>query len=799
MGERAEKAEWASRLATGSKGDADELVLTVPHEVSGDVTLDVAYDADFSEGLNGLYRVDEGGHAYAFTQFEPFGARLAFPCFDEPSAKVPFELTITAPKGNVALSNMPVKKESPGNDGTTVFEFEKSPPLPTYLVALAVGPLEIREGSGGSVPLRLAAVTGRSALGQLALDTAKDHLHVLEAYFGIKYPYPKLDLVAVPNFAAGAMENAGLVTFREERLLVDPRTAPTALVRAANGVIAHELAHMWFGDLVTMYWWDDIWLNEGFATWMSSKVLDRWHPEMRAGVEALGGTFHAMHADTLDSARKVRQSVRSTTEALEAFDGITYQKGAALLEMTESWLGEDTFRDGLVRYLNEHRFANARSEDLFSALQAQSGKAVPPVLKSFTEQTGVPLVEFGECKVDAGAASVALRQREFRPLGSAPGAPAKSWTFPVCVHQSGQKGGPACTLLESGEATLVIPGGKCPPWFYPNANQSGYYHAKVRPEALVQLAALPRGQLADRERVGILNDAWALVESGDLDVSAFVDLARRFKGDPEPAVWDVIVSGLDFIDDEIVEGESQNAFAAAVRRLLAPEVAALGWEERPKDADGDKMRRRLVLSAQGAIGRDPKVIEQARKIALAWLSDPRSVHGDQAIVALHLAAKNGDDQLMDKVVERIKAASSPEERVLAVGALGAFRSRAQVKRALDLLLDGTIRTQDQFYVLRSLFADRKVRDVAFQSISDRLDAFLDKIPPFNRRRVIPLMARSCGEEEVQRVRALLSPKLAGLEGADRGFAQAIEEGARCGGFRAHHAPLIDKWTGSARH
>jgi alanyl aminopeptidase len=798
-------AHFRFRQAAHGKGEADELVLSVSHDVpAGDATLDIEYDADFAEGLNGLYRVNDKGHFYAFTQFEPVGARLAFPCFDEPGAKVPFEMVVTVPTGEVALSNMPVAHEtaSATGDGVT-FEFERSPPLPTYLVALAVGPLELREGKGASVPLRLAAVAGRSSLGDLALRTASDHLGVLERYFGMKYPYPKLDLVAVPNFSSGAMENAGLVTFREERLLVDEKTAPTSMRRALFGVIAHELSHMWFGDLVTMQWWDDIWLNEGFATWMATRVLDTWRPEMRAGVEALGSTGHALSADTLDSARRVRQPVRSTTEALEAFDGITYAKGAALLGMVERWLSPDVFRAGVLDYLTEHRFRNATGSDLFQALARASDKDVPAVLESFTEQTGVPSLEMEACRVESGRPTVHVTQKEYRPLGALPTSPPKTWVLPICVHYGEEAGGEtegqSCALLQNGGADLAIPSDLCPSFIHPNADQAGYYYSKSPLYALVELAALPAGTLRARERVGLLSDAWALVASGELDASSFLDLAGRFRHDEEPAVWEQITTAIETLSDVVVSEKEKPAFAEVVRGLLRPEAVALGWDARPKDGDPERMRRRLVLFTLGAVGRDPAVLGKARILADKWLTAPSAVDGDRAAIALPLAARDGDAKLFDRIVAVLKGDPTPAERVLAVGAIGAFSSPDLVRRALELILDGTVRAQDQGYVLGGLFGRSETRGVAFGVVAERLDAFLERIPPFARRRLVPVIARSCSAEEVERARALLTPRLAVLEGADRGFAQSLEEGARCAALRAHHEPPLTAWLDRRPH
>jgi alanyl aminopeptidase len=794
-------ARASFRPAAHGKGEADELVFeTAALMPAGTATLVVDYDAPFSEGLNGLYKVTKGDKAYAFTQFEPVGARLAFPCFDEPDAKVPVELAVTVRSGDVALSNMPVRSEKKSADGARVtVEFERSPPLPTYLVALAVGPLEVTERLGATVPLRLVATPGRSALGSLALSVAADHLKVLEEYFGTKYPYPKLDLVAVPDFSSGAMENAGLVTFREERLLVDD-SAPTGLKRALAGTVAHELAHMWFGDLVTMRWWDDIWLNEGFATWMATRVLDTWRPEMRAGIEALGNTASAMHADTLETARRVRQPVRSTTEALEAFDSITYTKGAALLSMVERWLGADVFRSGVRRYLSDHRFANATGEDLFNALALASNTDVPTVFRSFTEQTGLPLVEIEPCAVRDGHPELRVVQTPYRPLGAAESVPEKSWQFPVCVHAGGKTRAdePICTLVSAREARLTLPGTTCPVFVHPNADQAGYYHAKTDSKTLATLAALPAATLSPRERVGLLTDAWALVESGALEANDFIELARKFRGDSELAVWEQVTDALDELSEDAVSDADQPAFGAMVRSLLGPEAAALGWEARKKDGDAERMRRRIVLSTLGAVGRDPAVLARARELADRWLASSSSVDGDRASIAVPLAARYGNAALFDRLVAKLAADPTPADRFIAVSALAQFSDPALVSRVLELVLSSAVRAQDQVYVYAGLFSRNEARRAAFETLAAKVDEFLGRMPPFARRRIVHIVARSCSKEETDRAHVLLAPRLASIEGADRGFAQAEEEGARCAAFRAYHGPRLTAYLARPR-
>jgi alanyl aminopeptidase len=558
---------------------------------------------------------------------------------------------------------------------------------------------------------------------------------------------------------------------------------------------------MWFGDLVTMRWWDDIWLNEGFATWMASRVLDTWRPELHSGVEQLSWTAHALHEDTLDSARAVRQPVRSTTEALEAFDGITYAKGAALLGMVERWLSPRVFRQGVLDYLEAHRFGNASSGDLFDALGRASGKDVPSVLRVFTEQTGVPLVSVGACKVVAGVPTVHVSQQEYRPLGSAPSAVPKLWQFPVCVHSSGRKSSTeseqSCAILTGREADVPLPGKECPAWIQSNADQAGYYHSMLPAEMVSKLAS--KSLLPERERVGLLSDAWALVESGELDVPAFMRIAERFRGDPEPAVWEQITSALIRISDELVSESDARAFAEVVRRLLKPEADHLTWDAHPpRDTERDQLRRRLVLSTLGIAGRDEAVLTAARGLADRWLTDPSSIDGDRASIALPLAARGGNAALFDRVVARLRGDGAPADRVIAVSALGAFSSPELVRRGLELVLDGTVRMQDQGYLYSGYFGRSETRRAAFDVVAEHVDAYLARIPSFARRGIAGRIAQACSVPDIERARSLLAQRIASLEGADRGFAQALEEDGRCVAFAANQRPVVAKWLAQRR-
>ncbi|MGB5366953.1 MAG: M1 family metallopeptidase, partial [Polyangiales bacterium] len=367
---------------------------------AGRSTLYVEYSAEFDTPLRGLYRVESAGSAYAFTQFESISARLAFPCFDEPRFKTPFEVTLTVPAGQFAAANTPVERTIELPDDLQRVSFVPTLPLPTYLVAWAVGPLDVvigptigsTEARPLAIPLRGIAAKGQGERLHHALDRTGRFVLALENYFGIPYPYRKLDLVAVPDFAAGAMENVGLITFREWLLLLDEGRATESQRRAFGYVLAHELAHQWFGNLVTMPWWDEIWLNEAFATWMGNKVMQELHPEYRVELGALASTQRAMRLDSLGSARSIRQPIETNHDIKNAFDSITYEKGGAVLAMFERWMGAETFRDGIRLYLRRHAGGTATSTELLAALDEVSDRDVTPPFLSFLNQPGVPLV-----------------------------------------------------------------------------------------------------------------------------------------------------------------------------------------------------------------------------------------------------------------------------------------------------------------------------------------------------------------------------------------------------------------------
>ncbi|HEX2686175.1 MAG TPA: M1 family metallopeptidase, partial [Kofleriaceae bacterium] len=575
-------ASGAKLVAHWEEVDPNGVVrVSLPRAVSGDVTLHVAFDAAYDAQLVGVYRVKSASGMAVFSKFEAIYARRAFPCFDEPAFKVPFDITLTVPNADVVVGNMPVVQESPGGAGRKLVRFATTPPLPSYLVAFAVGPFDTRAttlapGAVRRVPLPLGAVALRGRGKDTAYALAEESAVIAEQerYFGVAFPYPKLDLVAVPDFQSGAMENAGAITFRDSQLLVDDQvTSLDQRIDVAN-VLAHETAHQWFGDLVTMPWWDDLWLNEGFATFLATRTLEAVRPEFEAELRAASRTNMVMSADSLTSSRRIRQPIETTHDITNAFDAITYEKGAAVLAMLEHFIGDEPFRRGLHDFLVAHATGNATTDELVQALAAASGKELRPLVGSFLDQPGVPVVG-ARLRCEAGHGWVELTQARWRPVGS-PIPEDALWTIPVCVRAGIATGTEkACTLLAARTGALELSG--CAGWIMPNAQAAGYYRSTLSAEDLAHLRDRGTRQLSVVERVMLAHDLEAAFRSaalpGDEVLRGLEPLAR----DPHGAVASIPLDLLWFVDANIAVGKQRAALRAHVGKLYAPALTSLGW------------------------------------------------------------------------------------------------------------------------------------------------------------------------------------------------------------------------------
>ncbi|MBX3227128.1 MAG: M1 family metallopeptidase [Labilithrix sp.] len=790
-------ATTSLRTAAGARV-ADELVLAFPRPLApGWATLVLEYDAPFDDTLAGVYRVKEGERWYAFSQLEATAARRAFPCFDEPSFKVPFDVAIRVPPGMTAVSNTAETMREDAGGGKTRVRFARTQPLPTYLVALAVGDLAIEAAARGSRPPIRIVTTKAKANGPAnkpALDAAGALVDALASWFGIPYPYDKLDLVAVPALAAGAMENPGLVTFREELLLVDPARASTESKRDQAEVIAHELAHQWFGNLVTAAWWNDLWLNEGMATWMQAKIVHALHPEWGVNVDAVVAMHEVMDTDGLAAARRVRQPVLSSADVEDAFDGITYQKGAAVLSTIERWIGEAAFQKAIKEYLGANAHQSVPTQKLFEALDRASGKDVTSLASGYLDQAGVPEVVAGVVCEQGSRWHVELGARSWRPLG-ATGANEddnRTWNIPVCLRVDGAKKD-ECVDLVGGAPSLTAGRGACPAFVHPNTALS-YYRWSLPEKQLVKLAE-SRASVDVPARVSVLSNTWSAVRSGDVDAKAVLKVLPAFDAETARQPVTEVVSILHRMSRAMIDEETRPAFRKFARARLEKRKKALGWTPAAKNAGDDALLRRTVLVAMADVVEDEATLKEAEELARKWLADPSSVDPDVATFAVSLGTRRAKDERIDALVKALKEAKNEEDHGVALAALGAFDDPAVLERALDRLLGDDVATNEIGTVLASASHRRASHATADRWVQKHWDELRKKLPGHLSHGLLRAPDGGCTTREADEDAVFYGPRAEQMEGGRRALEQSLESVAHCVALRRKgeatlHAALV---------
>jgi alanyl aminopeptidase len=676
-----------------SEGAHGGLLLTSEAPISGELRLEITYDAPLREGLDGLYRTSADGRWFAFTQFEPMDARRAFPCFDEPVFKTPFTATLRVPVGMKAFTNTPQTGEETA-DGWSVVRFATSKPLPTYLVAFAVGDIVARSGpteETDGVPFRILAARGREHLATWALERTPAILGAISDYFGEPLPYAKLDLIGVPNFGYGAMENVGLVTFRERLLLLDPDNVPPQAIEYGISVIAHELAHMWFGNLVTMPWWDDLWLNEAFATWLEGKITAGLEPALETAAADVMGAQWVMGLDVKTHARSIREPIAHGGDVQNAFDGITYTKGATILGMAEGWIGEAAMRVGLRAYMKDHAHAGGTTADLFAALDGATDKPVSAMLASFTDQPGVPRVDV-TLRCDGPPRMVIRQERHLRAESGLDRA--RLWKIPVCFRYP-VKGlvTSSCVLLDSSELEVPLEGKECPIWLHPNPDERGYYRWSVPKDSLAQLVGPYRSALTLREKMAILPNLWALVTADRLPARTYLEAIDHLAAETHPLVVERVAGALSGLAPHARGLGIEADLAKRIQERLGHHAARIGDERVEGETPRTTMLRNHLRSVLGDAGKDPALRKAAREKTDRFLGDPSQVPEGLG-TALAMAAWDGDGALFDRFLSASQGKVSPQVRTELVRALGSFSDPALTVRGLDAVIDGPLRTQD---------------------------------------------------------------------------------------------------------
>ncbi len=707
----------------------------------GQWELDLTFTGLLNDKLHGFYRStfrdsDGNEQVIATTQFEATDARRAFPCWDEPDFKASFAVTLIVDRELTAISNGAATEDKDLGNGKRQVTFAETMPMSTYLVAFVIGPFEQTDPVVvDGVPIRIASTKGKGQLTDFGLEAAAHALHFLADYFGIPYPSDKLDHIAIPDFAFGAMENLGCVTYRETALLVDRAAASRVELDRVAQVVAHETAHMWFGDLVTMKWWNGIWLNEAFATFMELLTVDAFRPDWQVWVSAGVGRNHAMTTDGLTSTRPVEFAVGRPVEAEAMFDVLTYQKGAAVLRMLEQYLGPEPFRQGISRYLTEHSYGNTETTDLWDAIEAASGEPARAVMDSWIDQGGYPLISVGR---STDGQSLVLSQRRFLYRGesgesgdgaeSSDGGDASSerWQVPINLRLSA--GGQVTTarvLLTGSSTEIAVP--EALDWVVVNAGAWGYYRVRYEESLLRPLRAVMHEQLSPLERLSLVSDTAASMLAGRSPVSDFLSLVAQLPEERDPDVWGAGLGPLGLLD-RVLSDTDRPLLQAFVRRVTKPVLEQLGWDAMAGEAERTGTLRARLLSVVGTLGADPDVRAEARARLDRYFTDPSTLAPDliTAVVSIVAYAGGGDEyQLM---YQRFQSAATPQDKVRFLYALAAPPVPDLLQRTLDLCLSGEVKTQDAPYVIGSVLGSRAGARLAWPFIEEHWDTIRSRFP-----------------------------------------------------------------------
>ncbi len=736
----------------------------------GEWQLNLTFAGVLNDQLRGFYRstyTDEDGNeqTIATTQFEAADARRAFPCWDEPEFKATFSVTLIVPSELVAISNMSEVGRTVRSDGKSVVRFADSPIMSTYLVAFVVGRLDVTDPVDvDGVPLRIVFPPGNEHLTSFALEIGAYALRWLSNYYGIPYPGDKVDFIAIPDFAFGAMENLGAITYRENAVLIDPATTGQYEQRRVADVIAHELAHMWFGDLVTMKWWDGIWLNEAFASFMEMKTVEAYKPDWKRwlafAVDPGAERTDSMDIDALASTRAVEFEVRSPEEANEMFDPLTYGKGAALLRMIEQYLGVDAFREGVGTYLREHSYANTETEDLWKGLDSASDGGVGEIMNTWILQGGYP-----EVIAERVSGGLRITQKQFRYVEDAEAM--NLWRIPMQIRVGTADGESIIKHLLTAESEVVPFDGPIN-WVIANAGGHGFYRVRYEASLLGALEARLT-ELDPLERFTLLDDTWAFAVEGSVPIGGFAVLAAAFRDEQEHAVWQMLATHLLELGRYV---PNDDRFTDFIRRLVGPTADRLGWEPAEGEDDLARRLRGQVLTTYGCLGKDPETIRRARSLFSEVLADPAAVDAEVALAVLAISATFGDVDDYEAVVKAYESSSNPQLQVRFLRALSYFPGLDAADRTFEMTIDGRIRGQDGGWVIAGLLANQSTTDHIWNRVTEQWATLTNLLPPATQRYLVHSLPAMVEPGLARRVEAFFAET--GFPVAAKSLSQKLE-------------------------
>lgn len=782
-----------------------------------DIELTLRYSAAYNKTLDGIYKVTRGPDSYLATQFEAIAARKAFPGFDEPSFKTPFDVTLTVPESLIAIANTRQTGEERGAPGGAAagqktLRFASTEPLPTYLIALGVGNWDVsatatiaaNEVRATPLALRVFGPRGSKPKLDYALATTPAILAELERYFGVAYPFDKLDLLAAPDFAFGAMENAGLITFRELILLVDA-ASPVNAIKSYYSTNAHELAHQWFGDHVTLAWWDDIWLNEAFATWMAHKIVHRLKPEFRNDLALRGSVLGAMDNDSLASARRIREPIIDNGDINSAFDSITYQKGGGVLAMFESWLGEDTFAEGIRLFMRKHGRGNATSDDLIVALsQANNdssgrGETLALAMKSFLDQPGIPLIR---TRLNCNSATpekstITLSQSRYLPLGSQ-GKQGARWKIPVCL-KLGEKDASRtqCMLLEQPEQSFEL--ASCPDWYLPNAQGAGYYRYLMPKSDLAKLNA-QFAQLSAAEQMIHADAISAGFHRGDLGADAVLDALPQLAASPLPQVASFLFEDFNWMIERIASPAQAQLLRRYAAGLYQPRLEQLGYVTQPGESqDATLLRGSLARFLALDLAHAPARQGLLAPVAALWpKTDAEALaleRGDANLLGTQLAVlvQERGEPVLRRLMAELQINRDPQQRLAMLSALGAVDDPRLAPLARDFILAGGLQMREMGVLMSAHTGQAQNRAGFWEWMQPNFERVMKPYPLFAQSGAIrQATSGMCSAQESAQIQQFFTPRLDAISGGKRAYTQSQEQVQLCTALRKRHG--VKRWV-----
>src|SRR5579864_5176110 len=788
-----------------------QVTLTVPNPLEpGPADVHIKFTGILNDQLRGFYLARTRARRYATTQFESTDARRAFPSFDEPVYKATFDITLIIDKNDTAISNGRITADVPGpDDDKHTVKFSTTAKMSTYLVAMAVGDFQCSESSADNIPIRVCGTPDKKPLEAAALRYAGEILKFYNQYYGIPYPFGKLDIVGVPDFEAGAMENTGAIFYRESLLFIDDKNSSVDSHQAVFEVLAHEMAHQWFGDLVTMKWWDNVWLNEGFATWMALKPSQSLHPEWNANLDAVQATDQALTLDALVNTHPIRAKAETPEEINALFDPISYEKASSVLRMIESYVSPDVFRRGVNVYLRRFSYGNATAEDFWSALAAASGRPVDKIMPTFVEQAGEPLLTVKSSCTNPPAVKqpparkgrrsrrapiqphpmtqVSVSQQRFWANPADALKKDQAWMVPVCLKSGGAK--PFCQILSLKDQTLPLTG--CSPWVFVNGNAAGYYRTQYDKADLQKLISIAATELTTAERISLLRDQSALVSSGQQSMGTYLDLLQALSQDAQRSVVESYLPALDYVNDYVLSETNSNAFRAWVRTNFGPMMAKIGWTPNASESPDTHTLRGNLIHILGEVGEDPETIQQATKLAQQYLKDPNSVDASIAKDVLTVAARFGNEELFQQYVSAMGRMRAPEQFYNVGGALAEFRDPKIVEKVMELAVSDEVRNQDAAGLISRVLTNPDDQKTAWEWVKAHWPAVEKKITMSSGTEIVGSTRRFCSAEMNDDVQQFFTEHK--VPSAERALKQSHEDIEGCVKRRPRLRTELAQW------